>query len=99
MFESFEALPAREITANLSTTAEKDHPYPLIIQAGATRLEGTLTRQFDYDFAAQSADRSVVLTGTMKMATETSPLKLSVLINGQSSFGNRVTGILTCDPQ
>lgn len=99
MFESHEALPAREITATLSTTADQDIPHPLTIDAGNTRLHGTLTRKRDYEFSAETQDRAVVLNGTMKMATETGPLKLSVLLEGQSTSGNRVTGILTCTPR
>lgn len=91
-------MPARAITARISTTSQLNLPLPLTIQAGSVQLTGTSTLKPPYDFKVESGDRSVVIEGTLKVTAEPSPLELSVLLEGFSLNGARVTGILNCDP-
>lgn len=98
IFESFQLMPARAITARISTTSQLNLPLPLTIQAGSVQLTGTSTLKPPYDFKVESGDRSVVIEGTLKVTAEPSPLELSVLLEGFSLNGARVTGILNCDP-
>lgn len=76
----------------------------MTVQVGAVpgeilQLTGTSVLRPPYDFKIESTDRSVVIEGTLKVTAEPSPLELSVLLEGYSLNGARVTGVMKCQPQ
>lgn len=104
IFESFQLMPARSITAQIQTTSDVNLVLPMSVQVGAVpgqvlQLTGTSVLRPPYDFKLESADRSVVIDGTLKVTAEPSPLELSVLLEGYSLNGARVTGVLKCVPK